>query len=235
MPPTNTIKRDGIPKHDKCIHANYARKIWPLDERKSKIWARDCEKFKTKWIVRCEKYHRTLSTHPVLLLRNTISPLRMIYHMMFVRICRSFLLQLIHQLLAADPLLNGPIWRNEDSFVALSVLLAVCFSEYLINRVRAVDLETYWSRHAGLALTDSATRTLLYEVSLPISPTVAYYVVHDFLLFLRHSKYNITLLLRFSPSATFLAADTIFRVPVLLNNSLVKRTNKTSVQLKQCP
>ena len=86
--------------------------------------------------------------------------------------------------------LNGPIWRNEDSFVALSVLLAVCFSEYLINRVRAVDLETYWSRHAGLALTDSATRTLLYEVSLPISPTVAYYVVLDFLLFLRHSKYN---------------------------------------------
>ena len=109
---------------------------------------------------------------------------------LFVRICRSFLLHLIHQIPAADPLLNGPIWRNEDSFVALSVLLAVCFSEYLINRVRAVDLETYWSRHAGLALTDSATRTLLYEVSLPISPTVAYYVVHDFLLLLRHSKYN---------------------------------------------
>ena len=91
---------------------------------------------------------------------------------MFVRICWSFLLQLIYQLLAADPLLKSPIWRNEDSFVAFSVLKPFCFSEYLMNRVRTLDLETYRSRHARLALPDSAT--LLYEASLPISPTVAW-------------------------------------------------------------
>ena len=30
-------------------------KKWPLDKRETKIWAVNCEKFNTKWIVSCEK------------------------------------------------------------------------------------------------------------------------------------------------------------------------------------
>ena len=108
----------------------------------------NCEEFKTKWIVRCEKYNQTLSTHPVLSLRNATSPASEWYH-----VCSDlplFLLRLIHKLLAADPLLNGPIWRNEYSFVAFNVLKPFCFSENLINRVQALNLETYWIDSATL-------------------------------------------------------------------------------------
>jgi hypothetical protein len=111
----------GKPKHDKCI-ASYARKIWPLNKHDTiynELWK--SSKQNESWAVKIKHYLHILFSHS----KNHFT---LPNDVMFVRFSRSFLLQLIDQLLTADPLLDSPIRRNEDSFVAFIVPKLLRFS-----------------------------------------------------------------------------------------------------------
>ena len=93
--------------------------------------------------------------------------------------------------------------------VAFSLFKLLRLSQDLINRVWSLDLETYWSGQARLALTDSATiccmRFLVQFSNSWLN------LLSTFSPCSSGTPNTIIFLLRSSPSATSLTADAIFR------------------------